>query len=230
MLPGDSTFFPPSVFYSHDSSPTREKRKRGIGLNFPLVVHCIYPRFLWVWTTSFSLVILSDMADILRYVGTILIAFQIVGRIGYAQTIIALPLALPIRPLLDKLTEKHDKTRKLKDMMKRTGLAILFVLSVSTFVAATLALLPITLAYLLVGRPLLWLNSALNLLLLRSMEPWKEIYFAGVRTLLRSLHLRTRTKPADRKLWKVAQQNEVPFLALFGIVCVTLGFVLQQID
>jgi hypothetical protein len=168
------------------------------------------------------------MANILLYTGTILIAFQIVGDIGYISTIIALPLALPIKPLLNKFTQKQKGKRKFKHFASRTGYFILFLISALVFIAVGIALSPVMLVYLFIGRPLLALNTVLNILYRKSLEPWKDMYISGVRSALKALNV--KKKVTDENLWKIPKQKEVPFLALFGVVCVSAGFILQFIE
>jgi len=167
------------------------------------------------------------MTNVLLYVGTILIAFQIVGDIGYVSTIIALPLALPIKPLINKFTQKQQGKRKFKQFASKMGYFILFLISALVFIAVGIALSPVTLVYLFIGRPLLALNTGLNILYRKSLEPWKDMYLSGVRSALKALNV--KKKVTDEDLWKIPKQKEVPFLALFGVACVTAGFVLQLI-
>jgi hypothetical protein len=101
-------------------------------------------------------------------------------------------------------------------------------LSTTPLLIGTVVFSPFLLIELFIGRPLLWLNVALNVLLLKLMEPWKDIYFISVRAAVKGR--RTRIKPTDRNLWKIARQNEVPFLGLLGVVCLTVGFVLQLVQ
>jgi len=168
---------------------------------------------------------MEETANVLLYVGTILIAFQIVGKMGYLQTIVNLAFARAIVPMRDKFM----LTSKAKNKFRVTpGFVVLFILSMTPLIIGTVAFSPFLLIELFIGRPLMLLNRALNVLLLKLMEPWKDIYFTGVRAALKGR--RTKTKPTDRNLWGIAQKNEVPFLALFGVVCLTAGFVLQLVQ
>jgi hypothetical protein len=164
-----------------------------------------------------------DSSDTLRYVGTVLIGFQLVSKMGYIQSFINLALAMPIRRLVNSL----PSVVKGESVPKKGGLLILGIFSVILLSVGTLALSPFLLAEILIGRPLVFLNSLLNWLLLRLMEPWKEIYFAEVRASVKGM--RIRHKPTDRRLWDIAKKTEVPFIGLSGIICVTLGFIMKAV-
>jgi hypothetical protein len=168
---------------------------------------------------------MSLIANVLLYIGAILIAFQIIGDIGYISTIVVLPFALPIKPLLSKFTQQHKEKRKSTDLAFRTGYFILFLIVALMLIAVSIALSPVMLVYLFIGRPLLALNTGLNILYRKSLEPWRDMYFSGVRSLLNVR--RVKRKVTDEYLWQITKQKEVPFLALFGVVCLTVGFILQ---
>lgn len=168
---------------------------------------------------------MEQAAIILLYIGTILIGSEYVSKMGYLLTILVLPLTRGIRPLVDRLMRPPAKRSKFRAVTDKTGLTILLILWVLLLVAATIAFLPFLVIGVVIGQPLMWINIGLNKLLLRLMEPWKDIYFAGVRGGIKGR--RTRIKPTDQNLWRIAQENRIPFLALFGVACVTAGFILQ---
>ena len=168
------------------------------------------------------------MSDTLLYIGALLIAFQFVGRIGFASSVLVLPFALPIRPLLNKLTEKSKTKRTFKDVVKQVCLVILFILSTIIFLAVGTALLPIMFIYFFVGLPILWINGVLNLLYRKSLEPWKDVYFIIFHGYLKILN--AKTELSDEELWKSTKEKKVPFLAFFGLLCITAGFILRQMN
>ncbi len=171
---------------------------------------------------------MEKTAIILLYVGTILVAFQIVGNIGYISSIITLPLALPIKPLLNKSMQKQKGKRKFRDFASRTGYFILFVISAVVFLAVGTAMLPVMVVYVFIGQPLLAVNTILNIFYHKSLEPWKEEFFLQLHLTL--AFRKIETKITDEEIWKRTREKEVPFLALFGVVCVTVGFILQLIQ
>jgi hypothetical protein len=168
---------------------------------------------------------MSLTANALLYIGAVLIAFQIVGKIGYISTIVVLPFALPIKPLLNKFTQQQKEKRKFTGLAFRTGYFILFLIVALMLIAVSVALSPVMLVYLFIGRPLLALNTGLNILYRKSLEPWRDMYISGVRSLLNIR--KVKRKVTDEYLWQIPKQKEVPFLALFGVVCLTVGFILQ---
>jgi len=170
---------------------------------------------------------MEKTANILLYVGTILIAFQIVGNIGFVSTIISLPLAIPIPFFLKKFTQKYTGKRRAV-IAKKTGYFSLFLLTTLVFITVGVALSPIIILYTFVGRPLLFLNKALNIIYRKSVEPWKDFYLTMLRATLKANNVKKKLSNDD--LWKITFQKEVPFLALFGVVCVTIGFVFQLIS
>jgi len=171
---------------------------------------------------------MEKVAIILLYVGTILIGFQYLSKMGYIQTIINLSFARVIPPIINKLMHPSTKKNKFKKMTEKAVFIILFILLFILLIVGTIVLSPFLLIELFIGRPLMWINFRLNRLLLKLMEPWKDIYFTGVRAGIKGQ--RTNIKPTDKNLWKIAEQNQVPFLALFGVVCVTVGFILQLVQ
>ncbi len=171
---------------------------------------------------------MEKTAIILLYIGTILVGFQIVGNIGHISSLITLPFALPIKPLLNKSMQEQEGKRKFRNSVCGTGYFILFVISALVFITVGIAMLPIMIAYLFIGQPLLAINTILNILYHKSLEPWKEEYLSQLHSTL--AFRKIETKLTDEELWKKARERGIPFLALFGVVCVTIGFILQLIQ
>jgi hypothetical protein len=165
-----------------------------------------------------------DTSDVLRYVGTILIGFQLVSKMGYVQTFINLSLARPIRGLVTVLPDILRGDR----LSPKVGMLTLLFVLVVLLTIGTITLSPFLLVELLVGRPLVFLNSMLNWLLLKLIEPWKDSYFTAVRGSVRGHRL--KHKPTDRRLWDIAKKNDVPFIGLSGILCVTASFIIEMVS
>ncbi len=168
---------------------------------------------------------MEQAAIILLYIGTILIGSEYISKMCYLLTIFVLPLTKGIKPLAGRLMRPQEKSSKFRAVTEKTGLTILLILWVLLLVTATIAFLPFLVIGIGIGQPLMWINIGLNKLLLRLMGPWKDIYFARVCGGIKGR--RTRIKPTDQNLWRIAQENRAPFLALFGVVCVTAGFILK---
>jgi polyferredoxin len=163
---------------------------------------------------------MEKTSDILVYSGTILIAFQIVGEMSYLQTLIGLLFAKPLPSVINRITNRNSEST-----LKNAVLIFLLIILAVVLIIVTIIILPFLLVGIFVGRPLVWINALLNELMLWLMEPWKGLYFAGVREAVKGQ--RKKLKPTDRKLWQIAKDHKVPFLALTGIVLLTIGFIFQ---
>lgn len=181
------------------------------------------------------------MAQILLFVGAMLVAFQYVGDIGYIATLFSMPFALPLQPLMRKLglgykrvtpiqlgfqidqpTEKTTHSR-----LSATIWWILLVLSTIVLLAVTIATQPIMIAYLLVCRPLMGINKLLNLVYKKTIAPWNFLYLTIMQSYISKIGM-TKKKYSDRKLLKIRKKKgEIPFLAFVGLLCIVAGFILQ---
>ena len=188
------------------------------------------------------------MPQILLFVGTLLVAFQYVGNIGYAATLISMPFALPLSPLMRKLGIGYKRIspmqlgfrldeqtdRQTRNRFVRAIWWILLFVSIIIFFIIWLATLPIMLAYLLVCRPLLGINKILNLIYQKAISPWDVIYLIGMHQhihIMQKMGIKTTKKHySDKQLLKIRKkQGEIPFLAFFGLLCIAAGFVLELI-
>jgi hypothetical protein len=170
---------------------------------------------------------MDKIANILLYVGTILVGFQIVGKIGYVSAILTLPFALPIKPLMEKYFQSQKGKRKSTVFVVQSGYFFLFIIVAFVFISIGILMLPIWIVYFFIGQPLLTINRILNKLYQKSMEPWKDIFFSELYLML--AYRKVKTKIREDEVWKKTKQNEIPFLALFGLVSLTVGFILQLI-
>ena len=180
------------------------------------------------------------MEQTLLFIGAMLVAFQYVGDIGYASSLFALPFALPIKPLLKKVgltivwaiplkaewkIEKPPQ-KLVKFYIVQACWWILFVSSLILFSVITITLLPIMLIYYFVGRPLLFINTLLNLLFEKSMTQWKDLYIFLLKETFKIR--RIKTKLTDDELWeKRKEKGEKPFIAVIGLLFIEAGFILQ---
>ena len=82
------------------------------------------------------------------------------------------------------------------------------------------------LIYFFVGRPLLFINTLLNLLFEKSMTPWKDFYIFLVKETFRKRGI--KTKLTGDELWeKRKEKGEKPFIAFIGLLFIVAGFILQ---
>ena len=127
-----------------------------------------------------------NLADTFLFVGTILVAFQIVSDIGYIATFFSMPFALPILPLMKKIGLSFKRVSRIKikfqidkpsEKIRSNRLSqviwwILFILSVLVFSVVTIATQPIMIAYTLVCRPLLAINKLMNFIYRKTVSQW----------------------------------------------------------
>jgi len=176
----------------------------------------------------------------LLFIGAMLVAFQYVGDIGYTSTLFSLPFALLMKPLMKKIgltvimalpikaewNIRKPSQNKAKFYIAQVAWWILLILSITLFTVVSIALLPIMFVYLFIGRPLLSINKLLNLIMEKSIAPWKDEYIFFLRESLK--FWRIETKLTDDELWtKRKQKGEKPFIAFIGLLCIVAGFILQ---
>ena len=188
------------------------------------------------------------MPEILLFVGALLVAFQFVGDIGYAATLISMPFALPLSPLMRKLGINYKRVSPMqlgfqiseqtagitRNRLVRVIWWIIFILTAIIFAAVTLVTQPIMLAYLLIGRPLIWINKILNAIYQTSMNPWDIIYLTMMQQhihMMQKMGVKTTKKHySDKQLLKIRRKKgELPFLAFFGLLCIAAGFILELV-
>lgn len=182
-----------------------------------------------------------QLAQILLFVGAMLVAFQYVGDIGYIATLFSMPFALPLQPLMRKLGLGYKRVtpiqlgfqidqpiqRITRNKMIRAVWWILFILSTIVLLAVTIATQPIMIAYLLISRPLMGINKLLNLIYEKTIAPWNFLYLTIMQSYISKIGM-TKKKYSDRELLKIRKKKgEIPFLAFVGLLCIVAGFILQ---
>jgi len=188
------------------------------------------------------------MAEIFLFIGTILVAFQIVGDIGYIATIFSMPFALPILPLMRKVGLKYTrpspsqlgfemvygKDRNKLRFVSQFGWWTLLILVGAMFIIVTAATQPIMLAYMLICQPLLGINKLLNLIYKKTIEPWDFIYLVMMQKNINAMHAlnirTTKRNYSDKSLLKIRnKKGEIPFVAFIGVLFIIVGFIFQLI-
>ena len=189
-----------------------------------------------------------QLAQILLFVGAMLVAFQYVGDIGYATTLLSMPFALPLPTLMRKLGINYKRVSPMelgfqiseqitgitRNKLVRVIWWILFIFTIIIFSAVTLVTQPIMLAYLFIGRPLLGINKILNIIYQTSINPWDIIYLTSMHRhihMMQKIGIKTTKKHySDKQLLKIrGKKGELPFLAFFGLLCIAVGFILELI-
>ncbi|MFC1911708.1 hypothetical protein ACFLXG_00920 [Chloroflexota bacterium] len=180
------------------------------------------------------------MEQTLLFIGAMLVAFQYVGEIGYTSTLFSLPFTLPIKPLMKKIgltvimalppkvewNIRKPSEKKVKFYTIQVVWWMLFILSIISGTVVAIALSPIMFVYLFIGRPLIRINKLLNLIMEKSMTPWKDEYIFYLRESLK--FWRIEIQSTDAELWEARKQRgEKPFVAFIGLLCIIAGFILQ---
>jgi hypothetical protein len=166
---------------------------------------------------------MTNLANILLFVGNILIAFEIIGEIGYIQSLLGLLFVSPIHHFLNQLTETPEN----KSTLWKIGYCSFLLIITGLLIMVAIALSPFLLA-MFVGKIFLAINLFLNELLLVLLRQWKEFYFASVRQAVKGR--KTKFKPTDNKLWRIAEEHKVPFVALLGVLFLIAGFIIQLLN
>lgn len=181
------------------------------------------------------------------FLGTMLVAFEYLGDIGYIATFISMPFALPIQPLMKKLGLSYKRVSPVQlglqidkstektvlNKMKQVVWWILLILSMSIFTIVTIVTQPIMLTYLLICRPLLGINKIMNYIYQRTISPWDFIYLVGMQNTINVMHdvfniKTTKKKFSDTDLLKIRKKKgEIPFVGFIGLICIIVGFILQ---
>jgi len=188
------------------------------------------------------------LADIFLFVGTILVAFQIVGDIGYIATFFSMPFSIPVLILMKKVGLSFQRVSRIKVKFQLTRpkntrkrntfiqviLWVLLVLSVIVFAAATAVTLPIMIAYTLICRPLLGINKLMNYVYRKTVSPWDFIFLFfmqnNIDVMQKDLNIKTTQKIySDMALLNIRNKNEkdLPFVAFIGLLFIVAGFILQ---
>jgi hypothetical protein len=187
----------------------------------------------------------NQLADIFLFVGTILVAFQIVGNIGYIATFLSMPFSLPLLPLMKKLglSFKRSSRIKLKFQLDRPTQKsnifiqiiwwVLLIVSVILFGAASAITLPLMMAYALIFRNLLGINKLMNYIYRKTVSHWDFMFLFAMQNNVDIMHYfnikTTQKKYSDRALLNIRNKNEkdLPFVAFIGLLFIVAGFILQ---
>lgn len=163
------------------------------------------------------------MSSILLYVGTVLIAFQLVGDLSHLFALLLHSLgrlAAALGPPKKKPASQGRRSffNALKSIL-RQGLLLLLLIVV-------LAITVVISVVWLVGRFLVYINARLNSAYASGLDPRKTDYIHIGRTLAAMMG---KDKPtiSDLEIWKRIKQRGFPFVGLIGIIILSAGFALQ---
>ena len=163
------------------------------------------------------------MSSILLYVGTVLIAFQVVGDLAH---LFALPLH-SIRRVGAAIGSRRKEvvTRgrsAFLNAFKNVPRQILLLLLLVVLVAIAIVIVGVW----IVGQFLRYINSRLNSAYLEALDPRKTKYIRKSRAFLAKMG-KDDPHVSDLKRWEQIRQRGFPFTAFIGIIILTAGFALQ---
>lgn len=142
------------------------------------------------------------IATILTYVGTLLVAFEIVAKFGHILSLPGLALFKPIvRPLLTNKTSY--KTWLL--------LPLLFIFGIISIIFMSITIV--------ISMPPHEANKLLNRIYKKQKAPLNPIAAEYVKKKLPNV--------PDEKVNKALEEMQIPFVAIIGIIVLTVGFILD---
>jgi hypothetical protein len=163
------------------------------------------------------------MSDILLYVGTVLIAFQLVGDLSHLFALLLHSfgqLATALGSPREKPTPQQRNVflKALKSILRQVLLLLLLI--------AVLAVTVVISVVWVVGRFLMYINAKLNGAYASAIDPRTTNYIDIGRALAA---LMGKDKPAisDLEIWKRIRQRGFAFVGLIGIIILSAGFALQ---
>ena len=163
------------------------------------------------------------MSSILLYVGTLLIAFQLVGDLGHLFALLLHSfgrLATALGPSKEKRASPTGNVflDTLKNILRQVLLLLLLV-------AVSAVTVVISIVW-LVGRFLIYINAKLNSAYASAIDPRKTNYMDIGRTLVASMG-KDKSAISTLEIWRGIKQRGFPFVGLVGIVILSAGFALQ---
>ncbi len=194
------------------------------------------------------------MAQIFLFIGTILIAFQIVSDIGYLASVSALPFAYPVSITMKKVGLRiwrasrtnigyridNIPKRSVRDWFRFIMWWVIFIISFSILAVITLVTQPVMIVYIVVGRTLFAINRFLNYVYEYSFAPWEIIYLVMTQRsidLMKIISMKIfkrnflKKRYSDKAIRRIRKKKgELPFVAFIGLVFVIAGFVLQVVS
>ncbi|MBA7614997.1 hypothetical protein ES703_22272 [subsurface metagenome] len=154
---------------------------------------------------------------ILLYIGTMLIAFEIVGQVSHVPTFVILPLYHSFVLLISS----GDKRIHLKPRIVRIMLRILLrIILLPIFIVVMLLVLLVIILW-LIGWILKLLNNLINNIYQKGLTPEHPRLMEWIRPFL--------PQRTDEEILTALKQIRIPFMACIGIILLTLGFILHLI-
>lgn len=163
------------------------------------------------------------MSSILLYIGTILIAFQMVGDLSHLFALITHSFWRLARALIP---EKEAQARQSQGTFMRALKSVLWRVPLLLFIVVVLAIVVALFLVWVVGRLLAVINAKLNSMYAKALDPRETNYISMSRALAITMN---KQDPAidDVHVWERIKQRGFPFVGLIGIIILSAGFALQ---
>lgn len=163
------------------------------------------------------------ISNILIYVGTLLIAFQLVGDLSHLFALLLHSLGQVARALgPPKEKPAPQKRGVFVKLLKSTPRQVLLLLLLVVVLAVTAVVSVVW----VVGRFLILINAKLNSAYASATDPRKTDYIDTGRAFL-VLMGKDRPAISSLEMWERVKQRGFPFVGLVGIVILSAGFALQ---
>jgi len=163
------------------------------------------------------------MSSILLYVGTVLIAFQLVGDLSHLFAMLLHFIGRLVASIGSPRKERGTWGRSTflnmsKNILRQVVLLLLLIL--------VFAITIVMFAVWLVGRILVYINARLNSAYIGGLDPSKTTYIPMSRAFAAMMG-KDNPDISDSAIWQKIKQRGFPFVGLIGIIILSAGFALQ---
>jgi hypothetical protein len=163
------------------------------------------------------------MSSILLYVGTVLIAFQLVGDLSHLFALLLHSIGRLVAAIGSPRKERVTRGRSaFLNALKNIPRQVLLLLLLIVVFAITIVMFAVW----IVGQFLLYINARLNSAYLGGLDPRKMNYIPISRAFAAMMG-KDNPDISDLAIWEKIKQRGFPFIGLIGIIILTTGFALQ---
>lgn len=163
------------------------------------------------------------MSSILLYVGTVLIAFQLVGDLSHLFALLLHSVGRLATALGSPKKKPAPQGRSVfLNALKSILTQVLLLLLLIVVLAATIVMFVIW----IVGQFLLYINARLNSAYLSGLDPRKMNYIP-ISRVFAAMMGKDNPDISDLAIWEKIKQRGFPFVGLIGIIILSAGFALQ---
>lgn len=163
------------------------------------------------------------LSNILLYVGTLLIAFELVGNLSHLFAL-SLHFVGQLAELLVKPEE--DKSPKVVNTFLNSFITTPMQATLVLLLVFAVALCAVLLTIWIVGTFLRVINIGLNSLYARIIDPRKTAYLRWARLCI-DLVGKGDPNKSDLDIWEEIKKRDFRFVGLIGIIVLSVGFIMQ---